>query len=697
MRLCDACAGALVVAAVGAMAGGLIDAHQPQQAQQPTFRSTADLVRIDAVVVDAQGRHVRGLTAADFTLLDRGKPQKVETFEEVTHERAPAPPPGAAAAEPSGPSALIPVVASNQTGTDDRIVVMVVDDLHLFKNRTDRAKEIARGIVNKLGPGASMAVLFTSGDFSTEITQSKRTLTDSIDSLKGRRPFPRPPMATVPRDAGTQPNGDGSIQNYYEHVSIARAMRDASNMLKTSANQRKAFVLVSEWFPTDLTGMFQQREPPATIDMMSIEWELSDMMDAMRRSNVVTYAIDPRGAVSSQQLMRECHPSPPVLHDPCLGTTDKPEDWSNWVRQSQHGLEITTEASGGFAITNTDDFTGGLDRILDDLDHYYLVGFYPDEPEKRGYRPLELKVNRPGLTVRSRKGYEVGVVRASEAEKKDPLDALATSVVPKSAIPLRLVAIPLTRANLSPTTGRAGAPPSAAVARETPIEVALEVSTPVDRVVSSDGKVIDSIRYTVFAANIKTGKVVKQFSNTAEISSTAQVAVRPGAMVTYQLPVQLSLEPGRYQLRAAVLSEAMKDGGSVYVTVDVPSFIRETMPMSALVIGYAEASRLAVTTGGAAKSAFPFVPTLAREFSASDRLRLYFDLTPRGAISQVLVEILDTTGKSLWSMRPPLSNSGREAFDIPISLTGLPAGSYRLRATAIGSARNSRELTFAIR
>ena len=88
---------------------------------------------------------------------------------------------------------------------------------------------------------------------------------------------------------------------------------------------------------------------------------------------------------------------------------------------------------------------------------------------------------------------------------------------------------------------------------------------------------------------------------------------------------------------------------------------------------------------------------LAREFASSDRLRLYFDLTPRGAISQVLVEIVDAEGKSLWSMHPPLSQSGREAFDIPVSLAGLPPGRYRLRASAIGSARTSRELVFAVR
>ena len=58
--------------------------------QQPTFKATTDLVQIDAVVVDKQGRHVRGLKASDFTLLDRGKVQAISTFEEVEHERVPA-------------------------------------------------------------------------------------------------------------------------------------------------------------------------------------------------------------------------------------------------------------------------------------------------------------------------------------------------------------------------------------------------------------------------------------------------------------------------------------------------------------------------------------------------------------------------------------------------------------------------------
>ena len=49
----------------------------------PTFSSKIDLVTVDVVVQDGKGRPVRGLTAADFTLLEDGKPQAIATFEGI--------------------------------------------------------------------------------------------------------------------------------------------------------------------------------------------------------------------------------------------------------------------------------------------------------------------------------------------------------------------------------------------------------------------------------------------------------------------------------------------------------------------------------------------------------------------------------------------------------------------------------------
>jgi hypothetical protein len=60
-----------------------------QPTQPPTFRTGVDLVQVDVVVVDKDGRHVRGLAAPDFALRDRGRSQPIATFEEIGHEHRP--------------------------------------------------------------------------------------------------------------------------------------------------------------------------------------------------------------------------------------------------------------------------------------------------------------------------------------------------------------------------------------------------------------------------------------------------------------------------------------------------------------------------------------------------------------------------------------------------------------------------------
>lgn len=50
------------------------------------------------------------------------------------------------------------------------------------------------------------------------------------------------------------------------------------------------------------------------------------------------------------------------------------------MRRYQKGLELFSETSGGFAIVNRDDFDRGIDQIVDALDNYYVLAFYPTNP-----------------------------------------------------------------------------------------------------------------------------------------------------------------------------------------------------------------------------------------------------------------------------------------------------------------------------
>ena len=64
------------------------------------------------------------------------------------------------------------------------------------------------------------------------------------------------------------------------------------------------------------------------------------------------------------------------------------------------------ETSGGFAIRNTNDLGAGLARISRESRSYYLIGYVPQNDRADGrFRQIEVKVKRPGVRVRARKGY----------------------------------------------------------------------------------------------------------------------------------------------------------------------------------------------------------------------------------------------------------------------------------------------------
>ena len=90
------------------------------QQKPPVFRTRIDLMQLDVTVLDKKGEPVRGLTAADFILLEDNKPQTIEGFSAIDL-------PDRVVAGPVWADKVSPDVTTNEFD-NQRIFVLVIDD-----------------------------------------------------------------------------------------------------------------------------------------------------------------------------------------------------------------------------------------------------------------------------------------------------------------------------------------------------------------------------------------------------------------------------------------------------------------------------------------------------------------------------------------------------------------------------------------
>ena len=112
--------------------------------QQPTFRSGVEYVQIDAVVTGKDGRSVKGLTQADFEIVERGKPQTIAAFQFID-----VPPTRRTVTDVKTAAPSIDV-ASNVHGPEGRQWVLVIDDLHIIELHLSHTKKVVQEFLESL-------------------------------------------------------------------------------------------------------------------------------------------------------------------------------------------------------------------------------------------------------------------------------------------------------------------------------------------------------------------------------------------------------------------------------------------------------------------------------------------------------------------------------------------------------------------
>ena len=144
---------------------------------------------------------------------------------------------------------------------------------------------------------------------------------------------------------------------------------------------------------------------------MDNEQHFRDLLDVANRNNASFYPIDPRGLA--------------VFDFPMGPSSNQSRGWRRTWRACKNRIEVLrtlADATDGLAVVNTNDLDKGLKRIADDLTSYYLLGYYSTNSKPDGgYRRINVRVRKPGIDVRARRGYRA--VTAAEVSASTPAAA----------------------------------------------------------------------------------------------------------------------------------------------------------------------------------------------------------------------------------------------------------------------------------
>ena len=599
-------------------------APQGQPQPQLTFRAEGNYIEVDAVVTDAQGNFVRDLKADDFELTEEKKPQAIDVFAlvDIPLERPDAP--------IYRKSPIEPDVATNEGVAEGRLYVIVLDGNHVPATDTAITKRAAQMFIDQaIGANDMAAVLLLqtgSAAVNQEFTSSKAALKAAVDKFIGEKlewkainvmkDIENHLVVTKSGDALFDPRegrDTDATQRAHKASDTVNSLTSLAGNMAGIRGRKKALVLFSEGidFNTDDTIGPRSNTLPddpmssnTTIEATQAQSLLEDMQglyETATRANVAIYSVDPRGPVSDPDSLITVGGSPEGL-DPSWAmkvTTAIRQD----VQRQLGTLRTFSEATGGFATVGTNNFAGNYRRIVDDNSTYYVLGYHPAEMKQDGkFHDITVKVKRPGVQVRARKGYYAAKASAKAAPVPvDPTITLVNSPMAMTGLGLRLA-----------TATMKGDGPNDRV------QMTIELAGPDLAANAPDGKV--DLTYVVIDGSAKV-KASGRKSIDLSLKPETRNAIAEAGL---RLVTDLQVPPGKYQLRLAANAPASGRSGSVFTNLEVPDFTKGSIAMGNVAITSSSAGKMPSSIDAAGvKDLLPAPPTTSRTFALEDTLVVY--------------------------------------------------------------------------
>ena len=649
-------------------AASLSSSTQQQPAgEEEVVRITTNLVQVDAVVTDKEGRVVTDLRAEDFEVFEDGRPQAVTNLSFVPLESlaAEAGDAGAAAKDKAEkrdrnapPTPPAPTPARLQRPEQVRRTLALVAGNLSFAS-TDAVHDALKKYVDEQVQPNDLVAVISLGAASgalQQFTTDRRQLVRAVGKVRwlpssgyevdSIEPVRRNDTNTI-RDGrpGTFESPDARATRERIDSTVGPAcLRQAADVVALTHLVRRMRLLPGRKSVVYFSDGLAMTRGGYNGDATCIYNALRQLVDAAARASVVIYTIDARGLVNQYHLSAQDDVAP--------GDTGSARaSRAGAFFESQNGLNFMAENTGGRFIHSKNDLTQALGQVLADQRGYYLIGYRPTEATFKGkqFHKIEVRVRRPNLTVRSRSGFfsqpdsEASPARPTSGDRQ--LYAALASPVGGADVRMQLSAFFFNDA-------RAGS-----------FVRSLLYINAQDITFRDEPNDFKKAVFDVAAVTFdEEGRIADEFNRTHTVRvgpDTYRYVLLHGLTYSADVPVKRA---GAYQLRIVVRDTVSGRLGASGQFVDVPDVRGKQFALSGLVLGEAGQQQQGAPTlqpGATAEAAVAPLATAAHP--ATRRFRPGASL----AYSYVIYNPRRVSGRPQLTTQARLFREGREVYATP--------------------------------
>ena len=428
-----------------------------QSNQTPSFKVQSDVTLVDLIVTDEEGRFISDLRQEEVTLLVKKKPQEIAFFR--LHST------GSVDSTSTGPTKASMITENGKRATttvppesDSKArLVFLLDLPTLIPDALLRVKNSIRSFLPsrmEAGDKAMLAVvdheLFIRQNFTSRFSEFDQALEESKSRFDLQIDFNRfmDQVTVSPSLRSVQARGRFFLTRLGSRVRDATGAIYRLSSLLAFLPGRKNVLFFSGGYTLnpaerineaiDRIYSTQEVQESGGFNEQDFFQYLREAVNRANQSQVSFYTIDARGLLTGT-------PDTSVRTVPGIGglsgiATSTILQRSGSINATQGFLKSLSMDTGGITLVNSNNLDKGLPRFYQDSSRYYLIGYVPSQKQKPGaYRPIRIKVSRPGVKIRYRRGTFAG--RSSPTVDSQYLTALTFPGLYQD-FPLQVVARP---------------------------------------------------------------------------------------------------------------------------------------------------------------------------------------------------------------------------------------------------------------